>query len=143
VRGGTHRARRAQDLAALPPPPPPMPPDMLFAVAPDLARLSLAAGLGALLPGGAGGAGAAAPDPKAGPSPGARARVGRGGRLVLDRCRAEDCRRFGGDAAPADEARLSFLLLAGSPFPRAVRFVSAHRRLGGIPWRGARRERLW
>jgi hypothetical protein len=136
---GTHRARRAQDLAALPPPPPPMPPDMLFAVAPDLARLSLAAGLGALLPGGAGGAGAAAIGPKAGPLAGARARVGRGGRLVLDRRRAEDCRRFGGDAAPADEARSSFFSpVSGWPDPCGVCCSSALRRLGRVRLRGAR-----
>ncbi|KAK9843485.1 hypothetical protein WJX81_005242 [Elliptochloris bilobata] len=82
--------RPTQDLASLPPVPPPLPPDMLFAMAPDLARLSLAAGAG----------------PLSGteiPNPGVRARVGRGGRLVLDRCHAMDCRRFDELDTPADK----------------------------------------
>ncbi len=69
----------------------------------------------------------------------ARARVGRGGRLVLDRCRAEDCRRFGGDAAPADEARSSFFSpVSGWPDPCGVCCSSALRRLGRVRLRGAR-----
>lgn len=85
-----------QDLATLPPLPPPLPPDMLFAVAPDLARLSLAVDLPPI---GKGKSGAAGPDP------GVRARIGRGGRLVLDRCAAADYRKLDDPAAPADEAR--------------------------------------
>ena len=86
------RCELPQDLASLPPLPPPLPPDMLFTLTPDLARLALAPGAGPFC-------GTAEPNPDL------RARIGRGGRLVLDRCRAAGLGRFDGAAAAMDEAR--------------------------------------